>query len=327
MYADDEIRHLVVGLLTAKTSRDMQRRVGASNLSNGCDYCLASNFLGDDRNTIAADRAWMGRVWGTAQHSILEQRATHALNFEGLDGTALAAAREQVQTLLGLHPAAAAERHVEFCTIDGYGPVGGTIDLDLGPDADHLVDYKGSTRKKTALIRDYMELSQGLPPIFGRESSYVMVYSETKPGLYRKAVAGVSERQYAEDMAAMEYKMNGYYGQQTLYMKGAGRHRASIVFLNRDGTGVFDNPAGERYDDPKAMHDIHVLSFDYNADYADALIARAQAIFAHLNGGGVARDFTSHDHCYACTQDSAPAPLAGSPIPNVDIEVQFSTAA
>lgn len=272
MLTDAEVRHLAIELLTAPTARDRQRRIGASNLSNQCDRCLAANFLGDPRETPFTAKTWMGRVLGTAFHAVLEQRIA-----------------EHKQSIMQRFPNAVPERHVFFAEIVGYGPVGGTIDLDLGPEESHLIDWKGSTRKKLCILVDYIRSTQGLDPVYGRT---------------HKAVK-LSENEYEAEMKKMAYKVQGYYGQQDLYMHGSGRRRASLVLLNRDGTGYFDVPTDARYDDPKAVHDVWVLSFDYDPAYAEALIARGQAIWTTLENGAKPEDFTSHEMCFVCGLDDS----------------------
>lgn len=289
LLSDSEMRHLAISLLTAPTARDKQRRIGASNLSNGCDYCLACNFQGDDRATPITDRAWMGRVLGTAFHAVLEQRINEALDFDGLEGELLQAAQAQMQTLIGLHPDAKSEVHTLFAHIVGYGDVGGTIDLQL---PGQIGDWKGSTRKKLCILIDFLAVQQGLEAPYGR----------------KHAAVKLSEAEYADEMLKMEYKVTGYFGQQTLYchgvnINGGDARKASLIFLSRDGTGWFDNPMAADYENPKRVHDVFVMSFDYNEEYALALIQRGQDIFDHLNAGGVPSDFGSHEHCFPCGID------------------------
>lgn len=295
---DQEIRNLTIGLLKMKTARDKQARIGASTLSNQCDVCLAFEFLGQSTFSAIADRAWMGRVLGTAFHSILEQRVAQAK-------------QEGIETLLGLHPEAQAERHVEICHIPGYGPVGGTIDLDL---ILQLIDWKGSTRQKIALLIDYLRSTEGLEPMFGRKHRAIAEHGKTM----------MSEAEYAKNMLAMKYKVEGYYGQATLYMHGGKRRRASLVFIARDGTAVFDNPAGERYEDPTAVHDVYVLSFNYDPAYAEALIARGTTIWQHLEAGAKPTDFTPNPQCMNCEKAAEEKLRAAQ---NVDIDVTFPAAA
>jgi hypothetical protein len=287
-YTDEEIRHMAIELLIAKTDRDKQTRIGASNLSNPCDYCLAANFMGDDRSTPITSRAWMGARLGTAMHSLWEERA------------------KMVEGFLEQYPDAKQEEHVFFAELRGYGKIGGSIDLLL---PDGIVDWKGSTRKKSLLMLDYLQMSEGLEPRFGRAHKDIKL----------------SEKVYAEEMEKQASKVTGYYGQQTLYMHGSGRKRASLVFFNRDGTGWFDMPAADRYEDPSAVHDVWVLSFDYDQAYAEALIARGQAIWDHLEAGGQPSDFERNAMCFPCGLDGRDEAKAS--VPDVDIEARMGMAA
>jgi len=305
MLTDEEFRTLAIKLLTTKTDRDKQTRIGASTLSGGCDKCLAEAFLGNNTSSPLAERAWMGRTWGTAQHSILEQRLNEALDFDGLTGSALEQAREQVQTLLGLNPDAKAERHVMIADIPGYGWFGGTIDIDLG---DQIGDWKSTTRKKLCVLIDFINITRGLDAPYGRTHTWVKM----------------SEKVYAEEMLMMRYKVDGYFGQAMLYLLGSGAKRASLIMLARDGTGVNDNPAANRYEDPKAVHDVYVLSFDFDPAHAQWLIDRGATIWAHLEAGGKPADMASHPQCFSCKTAHEDAAKV---IPNIDIEASFPTAA
>jgi hypothetical protein len=306
LIGDEGIRHLAISLLTVPTARDKQRRIGASDLSNGCDRCLAGKFLGDSRETPMTARTWMGRVLGTAFHGVLEGRIAEVLDFTNFTPEEV----RHAAGVLGLPIEARAEVHTFFAELRGYGPVGGTIDLELPGE---IVDWKGSTRKKLCLLIDFMQTQKGLPAPYGR------THKEIK----------LSEKQYAEEMEKMAYKVQGYYGQQTLYMHGKVQEgedvrRATLVFLNRDGTGFFDVPSENRYDDEKAVHDVHVIGFNYNAAYAESLIARGQAIWDYLEAGGEPTAFPSHPQCFPCGLEKQAAVKAAE---TPDIEAKFGAAA
>ena len=136
---DHEMRHLAISLLNTPTERDAQTRVGASNLSNGCDYCLAAALSGVSRDSPATDRAWMGRTLGTSLHATFEGHANST--------------SPHLSWFQDRYPDAEVEQHLMLGTLGGYGEMGGTPDLYL-PTENHLIDWKSSTRKKTALMRD-----------------------------------------------------------------------------------------------------------------------------------------------------------------------------
>jgi hypothetical protein len=284
-----EIRHLAIELLTAPTARDTQTKIGASNLSNGCDHCLASNLMGDTRETPQTSRAWLGAVLGTALHGVFEHRA------------------KSLQFFRQRYPDAQIEVRRTLGTLGTYGEIGTTPDLVLGGDVD---DWKSSTRKKTALLRDYLQ-SQGLDRI-GQQP-----YGRTH------AAVKLSEKEYAHEMLKQAYKVSGYYAQVQLYIKvcrnaGLPVTRGNLIFVNRDGTAWFDNPAATDYTNEARMQDVWALGFDWNEAYADAVWARGLRIWEALEAGAVPADFPSAEHCFPCGLDRA-AEIREATKPEVEI--------
>lgn len=262
---DEDARHMVISMLTAETQRDAQRKIGASNLSNGCDFCLASNLTGDMRTTPMLDRAWGGRTLGTAIHAALEQRANNLDWFKDR------------------YPDARVEQHMTLGALGSYGEIGSTPDLTL-PSEQHVFDWKGTTKKKSALMRDYLGQTA-----FGRTHKDVKL----------------SEKVYTEEMLKSEYRITGYYSQLQSYMRGLNNigiptSRASIVFVSRDDTMWWDNPASSGYSDETKMRGVWVLSFDYDEHYAQGVWNRGLAIWEALESGRVPSDFEHHKHCFPC---------------------------
>lgn len=107
-------------ILARPTDRDKQRKVGGSNLSNGCSRCLADDLLGVPREQGIYN---MGAVLGTAIHAYLEDR--------------------------NQDPTALQEQKVGLGYIPNYGAVGSRLDL-YRPDAQQVVDWKTTTRDKMA---------------------------------------------------------------------------------------------------------------------------------------------------------------------------------
>lgn len=267
-----EARHLAIELLTAPTERDAQAKIGASNLSGGCDHCLAANLMGDNRDTPQTSRAYLGATLGTSIHATFETRA-NVLEWFGKR-----------------YPDAQIEKRRILGVLGSYGEIGTTPDLVIDGD---VFDWKSSTRKKTALLRDYL-LSQGLDRIgqqpFGRAHKDVKL----------------SEREYAAEMEKQAYKVSGYYAQVQLYIKvcrdaGQPVTRGTLTFVNRDGTGWFDNPAATDYDNEARMQDVWSLQFDWNEAYADAVWARGLRIWQQLEAGATPNDFPSHECCFPCS--------------------------
>lgn len=285
---DEELRYLAISMLSLPSARTLQKRIGASNLANQCDKDLAYDLAGIDRSNAQVERVWMGAEVGTAIHGLQEDRLDRAAELQFK--------MEQARQIVAMTPGAQAERHVAFGHIEGYGDIGGTIDLDL---EGQIGDWKGSTRKKSCLLQDFIAIQKGEEPPFGRK---------------HKDIAGpgrgmMPQSEYDAELAKMSYKMTGYYGQQQCYLLGREQEgrpvdRGSIIWINRDGTGYFDRPDQSRYDDPKAVHDIWVLTFAYNPDYAKGLIARGQRIWDELQAGKKPSDFASHEHCWFCGMEA-----------------------
>lgn len=300
---DDEVRHLTISLLKAPTARDKQRRIGASNLSNGCQFCLASNLMGDMRETPMLDRAWGGRVVGTAIHSIMEDRVELMR-------------ADMIENLTGMHNDALAEYHMQIGELGSYGPVGSTTDVVL-PSVRHALDWKGSTKAKMAIIMDFMAIQRGEPAPYGRLHK---VHKE-KP---------LSENAYAQELVKLEYKITGYYGQLQLYGMGLAKagipvDRLSNVFISRDDTMWFDNPTQDGYDDPKRMHGIFVLSFGYDENYAKAVWQRGLDTWGALENGAVPDDFARNENCFPCSLDGREAQKS-EPVVAAEVTQEFLTA-
>jgi len=291
MLSDEELRHFAITLLTLETARDKQRRIGASNLSNPCDFCLASNLIGDMRETPTTSRAWGGRVLGTAVHGLLEDRL-----YELLTETEDRAARlsPAAQTIRLSHPDALVEHKMLLGELGTYGVVGSTADLVL-PAERQVIDWKGTDDAKSAVLQDFLAIGRGEPAPYGRTHQ-----------VHKKKT--LSEKAYAEKMLDMEFKVTGYFNQTQLYGLGLNRSgipvdTASIVFISRDDTMWFDNPSENRYDDPTAMHGVWSMSFPYQEDYANAVWQRGLDIWAHLDAGGSPADFAHHPQCFPCGLD------------------------
>lgn len=297
---DDELRHLFVNLLLLPSARTRQKRVGASNLSNQCDRCLARDLLGKGKDSR---QGWLKRELGTAAHKLAEERLK-----EGLEG--FPAGSDLIRALA---TGAKAENHVWFGDIAGYGRVGGSIDLDL---PGNVGDYKGSNRAQSAFLQDAMQLMggyrEGLPPRWKKNArgGWDLVIASSP-----KTTAHVSDAQYDAEIDKMIYKMQGYYGQQCLYglgreLEGRPVDRCSIIWINRDGTGFYDDPDGAEYANEEKVRDIWVLTFAYSAEYARSLLKRAEHMWAELSSGATPSDFDSHEKCFTCSRERQDAERA-----------------
>jgi len=266
---DNEVRMLMIEILTAPTARDRQTRLGPSDISDGCARCIGLKFLGDKRESPFAARPWLGRVGGNAWHKYFEHRINDGVSWRAVDA--------------GVVP----ERYVRVAEIPGYGWIGGSIDITL---PHQIVDIKGTERKKLLPLLDAIQMILGGKPIYGRSHKDVKL----------------SEKEYGEVIAASTYKMQSYVGQQNLYMYGANENegndirQASIFYICRDGTGYFDNPESDGWADPSRVHDTHVVTFSYDKSMAEGLIARAGAIYQHVLLSGSAEGLQPASECYTC---------------------------
>lgn len=132
MYLEDaQVKRLVIDLLKTPSERDKQVKVGASQISNPCDYCLANALHG---GPSAPNRWWLGARIGTAIHNTLEVEAEkhidrpRSYHFDALEGAKI-------------------EEKIELGYIQGYGYIRSKPDLALVKHQ-HLIDHKTSTKEK-----------------------------------------------------------------------------------------------------------------------------------------------------------------------------------
>lgn len=129
--SDPEVKRLIIDLLKTPSDRDKQRKIGASQIGNPCDYCLARALKGGPSEP---NRWWMGARIGTAIHSALEEEEEKhtdrpmSYHFDALEGATI-------------------EQKIVLGTIDGYGVVSSKPDLVIVKH-NHLVDHKTSTKLK-----------------------------------------------------------------------------------------------------------------------------------------------------------------------------------
>src|SRR6516225_1064060 len=258
MLTEDDWRNLTIELMRLPSKRTRQTRIGASDLADNCDRCLAMKMRGHNRPSPQADRPWMGAEWGTAGHLLMQERIDSLVN----DSDDLTPTERQIlRQTIGLPEDTRTERHIKVADLRGYGPVFGHIDVDM---PDEIGDWKGSTRVKSAFLHDYLVSFRGGEPRWVKQNDTKAYEGGYKLKLDSTTTAQVSKRAYDEKMAGMVAKMDGYFGQQTMYQHGReleGRpvKRGSIIWLNRDDNGYFDDPASNRYNDPNAHHDVWVM--------------------------------------------------------------------
>lgn len=326
---DDQLRHMGVSLLRKPSQRTLQERIGASDMADECDRCLAMRMRGIKRTSPQAERPWFGAEWGTAVHLLMQERIDGLMAQIDDDESLTPAERQQValyvEATFGVPRGTKTETRLMVADLKGYGPVFGHIDLDLPY---QIVDWKGSTRIKSALLQDFLAQTNGNEARrWEKQKDTARYEGGYKLKLDSKTVASMSNRAYREAMDGMVYKMNRYFGQQTMYLHGrhlAGRPavKGSILWLNRDGNGYFDDPGSDRYEDPQAHHDVWVLSFGYHEAEAQRLIARAEGIWAKLEAGAPFSEFEQSDHCYVCSFEEREAERLMADSPSIDANIE-----
>lgn len=307
---EDEMRDLIVTLWNPRTERDAQVEVGASNLSNPCDVCRAFEILGEDRDNRILDRAHGGRNVGTAIHLRLEH------NIKKAAATAAEVGDDLAQ--IGFrYPGMVAERHLNLGELTPGRPITSSTDLWI-PSKRSVGDAKGTTMRKLAFVRDALGQMRGAGPIFGRGHEFVVVFEEgvVKSGaskgatVFRKAVDGVSEREYAKGISEALNKLERYSRQLGLYGLGIENEGETVddLFINfiaRDSAMTFENRDAERYMDETAGRAIVSIRFAFNREYAAGIWKEAQAMAKALTEGTKApRDYMSHPHCLVCTDEA-----------------------
>lgn len=124
-------------VVTTPTKRDVQLRVGPSDLGDPCNYCLGSKMAG-----VKPKRSFSMYPWlGSAIHKLIEW-ATEWKRFKLIDGV-----NNMAWAVFG-HPAAVSELYIEKAIfIPGYGWCPAHIDY-VFPNEGCIVDWKSSSRKK-----------------------------------------------------------------------------------------------------------------------------------------------------------------------------------
>lgn len=267
----EEVRALTIELLTEETDRDRQTRVGASDLSDQCDRSLAYALLGETNRSSVTDRYWLGRVIGSSVGALLESRAI-------------------------TRPELSPERHVWFGDIPGYGCVGGSIDLLVDRT---IVDFKGAWRKDIALIEDYLQ-RQGVHRVGEKPRYEQQARGNYKFNVATDQVLTMSANAYEHALKKVEYKVDRYVGQVSLYALSGVADYCVLQFFARDGNAGYDNPGLEGYADPRRKHDLFPWGFEPDLDYARFLLDRAARIWAQLQDGATPSDFEAHPLCFAC---------------------------
>jgi hypothetical protein len=132
MIADSRIKEMTLGLFKQESERDQQKKVGASDFSDPCEYHLAKKLLGQDSGEF---KYFLGAKIGTATHEFLEARIP--------------------RVDLTQYPefgSAVVEQSIVIGELQGYGVIKSKPDLVL-VDGKHLIDWKTSKRDKSKQLQ------------------------------------------------------------------------------------------------------------------------------------------------------------------------------
>jgi hypothetical protein len=133
MIQDNRIREMALGLFKQESTRDKQKNVGASDISDPCEHHLAKKLMGYPQEEF---KYYLGAKIGTATHEFLEKRI-ETVDLDEFPEFATAKVEETIY--LG--------------ELDGYGTIKSKPDLVL-VDGKHLVDWKTSKRDKSKQLQD-----------------------------------------------------------------------------------------------------------------------------------------------------------------------------
>lgn len=308
-FTEDTMRDFMVSILAPRTERDAQVEVGASNLSNPCDRCRAYEIMGQERTDRMLEAAWGGRVVGTAIHNYIDANVKRAVETASEVGDDLAQLGHR-------YPGMQAERHMTLGELIAGRVITSSTDLWI-PEECTIGDTKGTTMRKLAFIRDALAQLRGDATIFGRDHEFTVMYYVTEVGsgaskgdlVFRKLVAGVSEREYAKAISEALTKIERYSRQLNLYgfglmNEGLTVKQAFINFVARDSAMTVDNRDSERYMDPASSRGVVSIGFTYNHAYATGIWKEAQAMAKALTDGAkVPTDYMSHPHCLVCASE------------------------
>lgn len=246
MLTAEQVRLLGVRTMRRQTERDRQVKVGASNLSNPCDYHLAMDLRGEstkpDYMEFGEDeRAWLGGKNGTGIHAVFSWAV------EELQKDTPPSERDLLS-----------EYKLKIGHINGYGDVNSTLDLatiSMG----HLIDLKTTLRKKTAQYWAAL----------GRKSK----------------VTSIPVIESARSKLA-QYQVQTHFYSKGLIDQGIAIDGNSLLFINRDGTGWFDSEEHEEdFKNPDNNRDIWEWTYDYDQGLVDAAWARVNRIYEDVANG------------------------------------------
>lgn len=229
-------------IVGAPTDRDRQRHVGPSELGEVCERCLADKIRGTYEDKRAGTP--LAPLLGTAFHLLAQQRLSNSP--EGRAGLILV------------------EKRVDVAQVDGYGPIGGTVDL-FDIERGEVIDWKVLSKARIAGVSSV---------VHNRLDGSVLMDRD-------KTIWETAWKYYAQMM------LYGY----ALERDGYEVERASLLMIPRDAsTDVLPGCA-------------RVLVFQYRRAVAEAVLGRFSELVARVRseenkvaGAG----YESSPGCYRC---------------------------
>lgn len=162
---DYEVKNLVTDLLKTPSRRDGQKKIGASEIGNPCDYCLAHRLAG---TPFASSNFWLGARIGTGIHAELEKEINKHVE-------------EPQHVRFNSLKDAESEYNLHIYHMEGYGDIRSTADL-LVTNSLHLVDFK--TTKKLQLTKYKLN---GIPKQYVvQQQLYGYGFNQLAPGLVQR---------------------------------------------------------------------------------------------------------------------------------------------
>lgn len=138
-----------------------------------------------------------------------------------------------------------------------------------------LIDWKSGTRAKSKAMQQFL----GMP-----------VSSPIKD---------------PDKLASGEAKVRQYINQCQIYAKalnesGVVIETVHVVNINRDGTGWFDHPSAEEYQNPNKQRDVWSFSVPYSEQQAQRLWDRTVRIYDYLWEGNDPEELPRYAVCWRC---------------------------
>lgn len=209
--SDYEVKALVIDLLKTQSKRDKQSKIGASEIGNPCNYCVASRLLGKPK---VASKYWLGARIGTGIHSELESEVAKHVE-------------EPQATIFSSLKDAASEYNMPIYTLDGYGEIRSTADLLVTKHL-HLIDFKTSKKRQV----DKYKLD-GVPfQYVVQQQLYGYGFNQMVPGLVERISLMFINRDGSTDD---DFWVHSFDYDESIALEALDRLKRLWEYVNSDG--------------------------------------------------------------------------------------------